>query len=160
MDIHHIKTTVILEQDIKSIASLPYSATKSGETSPLPVWKERIQYESDMSPEILNSRRRLDSTFSWQWHIVVMATGTCSSLIHNFPYHNESVVLKAVALSLFLFDLVLFFLLCAWAVTRCTMFPKVCPYRRVLPHFQLMNTLGSDVNVHRPYNQPFHWLLH
>ncbi|KIP10930.1 hypothetical protein PHLGIDRAFT_186260 [Phlebiopsis gigantea 11061_1 CR5-6] len=106
MDVHHIKTTVILEQDIKSIASLPYSATKSGETSPLPVWKERIH------------------TFSWQWHIVVMATGTCSSLIHNFPYHNESLVLKAVALSLFLFDLVLFFLLCAWAVTRCTMFPK------------------------------------
>ncbi|EKM54241.1 uncharacterized protein PHACADRAFT_146002 [Phanerochaete carnosa HHB-10118-sp] len=54
-----------------------------------------------------------------------MATGVCSSLLHNFPYQNGTNALKIAALSLFLSDLVLFALLCVWAITRCTMFPKV-----------------------------------
>ena len=67
----------------------------------------------------------MSSNFSWQWHLIVMATGVCSSLVHNFPYHNESFALKFIALALFMFDLCLFILLCVWAITRCIMFPEV-----------------------------------
>lgn len=54
-----------------------------------------------------------------------MATGTCSSLLHNFPYHNGSMTLKLMALSFFFLDLIFYVLLGAWAVTRCIMFPEV-----------------------------------
>ena len=61
-----------------------------------------------------------------------MATGICSSLVHNFPYRNETIVLDLVALSLFFMDLVIFLLLCAWMITRCVMFPEVRNTARVI----------------------------
>ncbi|EKM54242.1 uncharacterized protein PHACADRAFT_257955 [Phanerochaete carnosa HHB-10118-sp] len=62
--------------------------------------------------------------FSWHWHISVMATGVCSSLLHNFPYQPHNNALKIAALSLFLFDFVFFILLGIWAVARCMISPE------------------------------------
>ncbi|GJE92279.1 sulfite efflux pump SSU1-like protein [Phanerochaete sordida] len=91
-------------------AALPYipplSAPQPTPAAGTALWRERIH------------------NFSWQWHVVVMATGVCSSLLHNFPYQDGTGAFKVAALSLFLFDLVLFVMLCVWAVARCTMFPK------------------------------------
>ena len=66
-----------------------------------------------------------NSNFTWQWHVVVMATGGCSSLLHNFPYHAGSLVLTTMSLAFFLLDLFIFVLLCTWTVVRCFMFPEV-----------------------------------
>lgn len=87
-------------------------------------WREHIQFVPCHRP-VIDGLTCLYSNFSWQWHVIVMATGVCSSLLHNFPYHNGSPVLKIMALVFFLLDLVIFIALCAWTVMRCVMFSEV-----------------------------------
>ena len=55
-----------------------------------------------------------------------MGTGAVSALIHNLPYHNDSLVLKIVALAVFLLNLVLFVFVCACTILRYVLFPEVC----------------------------------
>lgn len=57
---------------------------------------------------------------------MIMGTGAVSALIHNFPYHNDSLVLKIVALAVFLLNLVLFVFVCACTILRYVLFPEVC----------------------------------
>ena len=54
-----------------------------------------------------------------------MGTGATSALIHNFPYYNDSLGLKIVALIIFLLNLVLFVFVCTCTVLRYIMFPEV-----------------------------------
>ena len=55
-----------------------------------------------------------------------MSTGAISALVHNFPYHNDSPVLRIVALAIFLLNLVLFVFVCACTILRYVLFPEVC----------------------------------
>lgn len=64
------------------------------------------------------------SKFSWQWHTIVMSTGVCSSLAHNFPYASGSFTLEVLASGLLVLDLVISVLLLAWAIARCMLFPE------------------------------------
>ncbi|KAI0821619.1 voltage-dependent anion channel [Trametes gibbosa] len=70
-------------------------------------WRERIRH------------------FTWAWHAVIMGTGVVSALIHNFPYHNDSLALKLAALVMFLVNLALFVFVCICTVLRYIMFPEV-----------------------------------
>ncbi|KAM5545408.1 hypothetical protein V8D89_001021 [Ganoderma adspersum] len=54
-----------------------------------------------------------------------MSTGAVSALVHNFPYHNDSPVLKTVALAVFLLNLVLFVFVCACTILRYVLFPEI-----------------------------------
>ena len=54
-----------------------------------------------------------------------MGTGAVSALLHNFPYHNDSLALKVAALCVFLLNLVLFVFVCTCTVLRYIMFPEV-----------------------------------
>lgn len=54
-----------------------------------------------------------------------MSTGICSSLLHNFPYHNDDPALQTAAFVLFLIDFTLFIFLFIWLVLRWMMFPGV-----------------------------------
>ncbi len=54
-----------------------------------------------------------------------MGTGVVSALLHNFPYHNESLVLKIAALAIFLLNLVLFVFVCTCTILRYVLFPEV-----------------------------------
>ncbi|KAI8972219.1 voltage-dependent anion channel [Trametes punicea] len=70
-------------------------------------WRERIRH------------------FTWAWHAVIMGTGVVSALLHNLPYHNDSLALKVAALIVFLINLVLFVFVCTCTVLRYIMFPEV-----------------------------------
>ncbi|KAI0769777.1 voltage-dependent anion channel [Trametes elegans] len=70
-------------------------------------WKERIRH------------------FTWAWHAVIMGTGVVSALLHNFPYHTDSLALKIAALIFFLLNLVLFVFVCMCTILRYIMFPEV-----------------------------------
>ncbi|KAI1793468.1 voltage-dependent anion channel, partial [Ganoderma leucocontextum] len=70
-------------------------------------WRERVRH------------------FTWVWHAVIMGTGAVSALIHNFPYHNDSLVLKIVALAVFLLNLVLFVFVCTCTILRYVLFPEI-----------------------------------
>ena len=65
------------------------------------------------------------SHFTWAWHAVIMGTGVVSALLHNFPYHTESLALKIAALAIFLLNLVLFVFVCTCTVIRYAKFPEV-----------------------------------
>ena len=54
-----------------------------------------------------------------------MSTGAISALVHNFPYHNDSPVLKIIALIVCLLNLVLFLFVCACTILRYVLFPEV-----------------------------------
>ncbi|KAI0696696.1 voltage-dependent anion channel-domain-containing protein [Cytidiella melzeri] len=81
------------------------------------------QSNSTLTPATIMWKERIH-LFSWQWHSVVMATGTCSSLLHIFPYGTSSFALQVLTLASFLLDLIIFMILCVWAILRCTMFPE------------------------------------
>ncbi|KAI0661332.1 voltage-dependent anion channel [Cubamyces menziesii] len=70
-------------------------------------WRERIRH------------------FTWAWHAVIMGTGVVSALLHNLPYHNDSLALKVAALIVFLINLVLFVFVCICTILRYTIFPEV-----------------------------------
>ncbi|KAI0745700.1 voltage-dependent anion channel [Earliella scabrosa] len=78
---------------------LPVHAWKS--------WRERIRH------------------FTWAWHAVIMGTGVVSALLHNLPYHSDSVALKIASLAIFLLNLVLFTFVCTCTILRYTMFPEI-----------------------------------
>ncbi|KAI0793226.1 voltage-dependent anion channel [Abortiporus biennis] len=80
---------------------LPYSQWKS--------WRDRIRH------------------FTWAWHAVIMGTGVVSALLHNFPYHNDSLALKVMAIIFFLLNLVLFVFVCTCTVLRYTLYPEIWP---------------------------------
>lgn len=80
-----------------------------------------IAFESDRSYFIDPHRH-----FSWQWHGIVTATAVTSTIVHIFPYHNDSQALKIVALIIFLFGVVAFVFNCACKIAKVIMFPKVC----------------------------------
>ena len=63
-----------------------------------------------------------------------MSTGAISALVHNFPYRNDSPVLKIVAFAVFLLNLVLFVFVCTCTILRYIMFPEVCLRRSFLHH--------------------------
>ena len=63
-----------------------------------------------------------------------MGTGVVSALLHNFPYHNDSLALKVAALAVFLLNLVLFVFVCTCTILRYIMFPEVCFLRSFLHH--------------------------
>ncbi|TBU49462.1 voltage-dependent anion channel [Dichomitus squalens] len=63
--------------------------------------------------------------FTWAWHAVIMGTGVVSALLHNFPYHNDSLALKIAALAIFLLNLVLFVFVCTCTILRYIMFPEI-----------------------------------
>ena len=54
-----------------------------------------------------------------------MGTGVVSALLHNLPYHSDSVALKIASLAIFLLNLVLFTFVCTCTILRYTMFPEV-----------------------------------
>ena len=54
-----------------------------------------------------------------------MGTGVVSALLHNLPYHNDSLVLKIAALAIFLLNLVLFVFVCTCTILRYVMYPEV-----------------------------------
>ncbi|KAH9895130.1 voltage-dependent anion channel [Cubamyces lactineus] len=70
-------------------------------------WRERIRH------------------FTWAWHAVIMGTGVVSALLHNLPYHNDSLALKVAALIIFLINLVLFVFVCICTLLRYIIFPEV-----------------------------------
>ncbi|KAI0759060.1 voltage-dependent anion channel [Fomes fomentarius] len=78
---------------------LPYHAWKS--------WRERIRH------------------FTWAWHAVIMGTGVVSTLLHKFPYHNDSLALKIVALIIFLLNLSLFVFVCTSTMLRYALYPEI-----------------------------------
>lgn len=55
-----------------------------------------------------------------------MGTGVVSALLHLFPYHNDSLALKVMALIFFLLNLILFVFVCTCTVLRYIWFPEVC----------------------------------
>ncbi|PIL28698.1 transporter [Ganoderma sinense ZZ0214-1] len=63
--------------------------------------------------------------FTWVWHAVIMSTGAVSSLIYNFPYHNDSLLLKIIALAVFLLNLMLFVFVCTCTILRYVLFPEI-----------------------------------
>ncbi|KAI0645542.1 voltage-dependent anion channel [Trametes meyenii] len=70
-------------------------------------WRERVRH------------------FTWAWHAVIMGTGVVSALLHNFPYHNDSLALKVAALVFFLLNLVLFVFVCTCTALRYILFPEI-----------------------------------
>ncbi|KAH9931135.1 voltage-dependent anion channel [Epithele typhae] len=82
-------------------------------------WRERIRH------------------FTWAWHAVIMGTGAVSALIHNFPYHNDSLALKVASLIVFLLNLILFVFVCTCTVLRYIMFPEVWGMMIKHPHQSL-----------------------
>ena len=83
------------------------------------------EYSTWVNVPLHHATELAPSRFSWQWHSIVMATGACSSLAHNFPYGTGCTFLEVATLVLFLLDLAIFALLCVWAVVRCLLFPEV-----------------------------------
>ena len=67
-----------------------------------------------------------------------MGTGVVSALLHNLPYHSDSVALKIASLAIFLLNLVLFTFVCTCTILRYTMFPEVshhsCNLLALYPH--------------------------
>ncbi len=63
--------------------------------------------------------------FSWQWQALVTATAVTSSLVHLFPYNNNSPALKIIALVVFLIALVIFIFNLVCIVLKAVLFPKV-----------------------------------
>ena len=54
-----------------------------------------------------------------------MGTGITSAIIHLFPYNNDKLALKIVALIIFLLNLVLFVFVCTCTVLRYIWYPEV-----------------------------------
>ena len=54
-----------------------------------------------------------------------MATAVTSTIVHLFPYHNDSPALKIVALVIFLIGLIVFVFDFVCIVAKAIMFPKV-----------------------------------
>lgn len=54
-----------------------------------------------------------------------MGTGITSAIIHLFPYNNDKLALKIVALVIFLLNLVLFVFVCTCTVLRYIWYPEV-----------------------------------
>lgn len=54
-----------------------------------------------------------------------MGTGVVSTLLHKFPYHNDSLALKVAALIIFLLNLSLFVFVCTSTVLRYALYPEV-----------------------------------
>ena len=65
------------------------------------------------------------SDFSWQWHSMVMATTVTSSLVHLFPYNNDSQALRIVALVIFFIALTIFLFDMACMIAKAILYPIV-----------------------------------
>ena len=90
-------------------------------------WHERIKYVCKTI--VLDVFRLIPCSFrhfSWQWHGIVTATAVTSTIIHIFPYHNDSQALKIVALVVFLFGVVVFVFNFVCKIAKFIMFPEVC----------------------------------
>ncbi|KAI0743597.1 voltage-dependent anion channel [Daedaleopsis nitida] len=124
---------------------LPVHAWKS--------WRERIRH------------------FTWAWHAVIMGTGVVSALLHNLPYHNDSLVLKIAALAIFLLNLVLFTFVCTCTILRYIMFPEIWSLMIRHPAQSLFigcfpmgaaTLINSGLNINQDWGfggTPFLWTL-
>ncbi|OBZ68178.1 Sulfite efflux pump SSU1 [Grifola frondosa] len=99
----------------------------------------RARDRSNMSPPLIQphsdwkSWRERIRHFTWAWHAVIMGTGVVSALLHNFPYHNESLGLKITAVVFFLLNLVLFVFVCTCTILRYALYPEIWPLMIVHP---------------------------
>ncbi|THH02100.1 hypothetical protein EW026_g720 [Hermanssonia centrifuga] len=112
------------------------------------------------SPQYVTWRERI-RLFSWQWHAVVMATAVTSSIVHLFPYHNDSLGLKIVALVVFLIGLLVFTFDLVCIVAKAYLFPKEClelirdPSKSSFAGFIAVGAAGlidAGLNVNRDWN--------
>ncbi|THH27845.1 hypothetical protein EUX98_g6339 [Antrodiella citrinella] len=63
--------------------------------------------------------------FTWVWYAVVMGTGAISALLHNFPYNNESLILKRMAVAFFILNLVIFTFAIVCTILRYKRYPEI-----------------------------------
>ena len=70
------------------------------------------------------------------------ATAVTSSLVHLFPYHNDSQGLKIVAVVIFLMGLTVFFFNAACIIAKAILYPKVRLAQSMLM-FALIVRIGS-----------------
>ena len=87
-------------------------------------WKERIRY-GNHSLTFCAYNDHSPRHFSWQWMAIVTATSVTSSLIHIWPYHNDSPGLKIVSVIVFLVALIVFVFNWLCITLKAVLYPKV-----------------------------------
>ncbi|EKM54267.1 uncharacterized protein PHACADRAFT_258005 [Phanerochaete carnosa HHB-10118-sp] len=90
-----------------------------------------------------------------------MGTGITSAIVHLFPYNNDSLALKIVALVIFFLNLVLFVFVCTCTVLRYLWFPEVWSMMMSHPAQSLFigcfpmgaaTLINSGLNIHNDWH--------